>query len=209
MILHVTRTALCGSHIPFETSSSVLALEARSIGTRSTALEGKTKARKMGTRRKAGVVRNGRKCLNSRSTTIEIERKANIAKELEPAEEAILLLSWWSCRTSSSWGFHHDSRAYASAHRLSSGCCLDSWVKEKKGVVVKLLPDCSFGRLVQDTSVGALQSTASQGLRVKGAWMEGRVTCLRDTGGLDGVTDLVLEHARSTPKLMCKYLQGT
>jgi len=43
--------------------------------------------------------------------------------------------------------------------------------------------------------------------------LDGRVTCLRDTGGLDGVTDLVLEHARSTPKVMRRYLrvlsQGT
>lgn len=57
---HDTSTALSGSHMPFVASSSVLALEARSIGTRRIAVEGSARARKIGTSRKAGVVRKGR-----------------------------------------------------------------------------------------------------------------------------------------------------
>lgn len=50
VILHDTRMTLSGSHIPRVASSSVAALEARSIGTRRTTIEGSHKAKNMGTR---------------------------------------------------------------------------------------------------------------------------------------------------------------
>lgn len=59
-ILQDTSRALGGSQMPFVASSSVLALEARSIGTRRTMVAGSHNAKKTGTSRKAGVVRNGR-----------------------------------------------------------------------------------------------------------------------------------------------------
>jgi hypothetical protein len=48
VILHDTRTILSGSHIPFEASSSVRALLARSIGTRRMALAGKMRRKRSG-----------------------------------------------------------------------------------------------------------------------------------------------------------------
>ena len=50
-ILHVTNTALSGSQMPFEASSSTRALEARSIGTSKITLAGKARERKTGSTR--------------------------------------------------------------------------------------------------------------------------------------------------------------
>ena len=50
VILHDTSTTRAGSHIPREASSSVAALEARSIGTSMMTIDGSHRAKKMGTR---------------------------------------------------------------------------------------------------------------------------------------------------------------
>lgn len=57
---HDTNRTRSGSHIPLLPVSGSLELDARSIGTRSIMLAGIPKAKKIGTVRYAGVVRNGR-----------------------------------------------------------------------------------------------------------------------------------------------------
>ena len=49
-----------GSHMPLEAASLVRELDAKSMGTRTMMLTGRVRARNMGSRRYAGVVRRGR-----------------------------------------------------------------------------------------------------------------------------------------------------
>src|SRR3954453_3990077 len=98
-ILHVTKTALSGSQIPFDASSSTLALEARSIGTSKIMLAGNARARKTGRTKYAGALRSGRKCRRSSKTRSEIHKKAAIAKMAEPAADVMVgyqAISWIS-----------------------------------------------------------------------------------------------------------------
>src|SRR5271154_3184249 len=89
VILQDTSRTLSGSHMPFDASSSDLALDARSMGTRRTMLAGRARDRKIGTRRYAGAVRSGRKWRRSRRTTREMTRRAVMANTSEAAEDAI------------------------------------------------------------------------------------------------------------------------
>jgi hypothetical protein len=89
VILHVTKTALSGSHTPLEASSSILALEARSIGTSKMMLAGSARERKTGRTRYAGALRRGRKCRIIKRTINEIHRSATMAKMSEPAADAM------------------------------------------------------------------------------------------------------------------------
>jgi hypothetical protein len=93
VILHVTNTALSGSQIPFEASSSTLALEARSIGTSKIMLAGSARERKTGSTRYAGALRSGRKCRRSNRTRSEMHKRAMMAKMSEPAADA-MVNSW-------------------------------------------------------------------------------------------------------------------
>jgi|SRR5277367_1523808 len=88
-ILQDTSMTLSGSHTPFDASSSDLALDARSMGTRRTTLAGKARDRKIGTSRYAGAVRRGRKWRRSRRTTREMMRREMMANTSEAAEDAI------------------------------------------------------------------------------------------------------------------------
>jgi hypothetical protein len=88
-ILHVTKTALSGSQMPLEASSSTLALEARSIGTSKMMLAGSARERKTGSTKYAGALRRGRKCRMIKRTISEIQRSATTAKMSEPAADAM------------------------------------------------------------------------------------------------------------------------
>lgn len=57
---HITSKAGLGSHIPLALPTPLVALDARSIGTRRIMLAGNAIARKIGSVRKAGVVRKGK-----------------------------------------------------------------------------------------------------------------------------------------------------
>lgn len=105
VIRHETKTALSGSQMPFEASSSDRALDARSIGTKRMALAGSARAKKIGTRRNAGDERRGRKCRSSSNTIRQIVTKAKIANTSEPADDEAMLPDtgnfnlpelWWS-----------------------------------------------------------------------------------------------------------------
>lgn len=60
VILHDTNSSRAGNQMPLAASSSVAALDARSIGTSSTMKAGSHNAKNIGTRMYAGVVRSGR-----------------------------------------------------------------------------------------------------------------------------------------------------
>ena len=89
----MTNTALSGSQIPFEASSSTLALEARSIGTSKMILAGSARERKTGSTRYAGALRSGRKCRRSNKTRSEMHKRAMMAKMSEPVADA-MVNSW-------------------------------------------------------------------------------------------------------------------
>lgn len=90
-ILHVTRSALSGSQIPLEASSSTLALDARSMGTSRMTLAGSASARNTGTMRYAGAVRRGKKCLSSSRTSEEMQTRAATDKIPEAAADAMVV----------------------------------------------------------------------------------------------------------------------
>jgi len=89
MMRHEMSTSLSGSQIPFDASSSGLALDARSIGTSRIALDGSAIARNIGRRRKAGADRRGRKWRRRRRTTVQMIRRARSANTSDAAEEAM------------------------------------------------------------------------------------------------------------------------
>jgi hypothetical protein len=60
------------------------------MGTRKMVLMGRTSERKMGTRRKEGVLRSGRKCRSSRRAKIQMRTRATRAKRSEPIDEAAM-----------------------------------------------------------------------------------------------------------------------
>ena len=88
--LHATSSGRWASHIPLDASSSGPELEARSIGTRMMALVGRARARKLGTRRNAGVDRKGRKYRRRKSTATQTVDSARTVKIVEPAAETII-----------------------------------------------------------------------------------------------------------------------
>ena len=102
---HATNNTGSGSQMPLLPTSFSLADDARSMGTRSTMLAGRNSAKNIGTRRYAGVVRKGRKCLKTKSTTPLRKTRANPAKTSLPTadpaskvvsmaeEEAVIRLS--------------------------------------------------------------------------------------------------------------------
>ena len=61
------------------------------MGTRSIILTGSASARKIGIRRKAGVVRRGRKCRRRKSTHIEMNKSEEMAKSSDPTREYIFI----------------------------------------------------------------------------------------------------------------------
>jgi hypothetical protein len=79
------------SHIPFDASSSGPELEARSIGTRRIALDGRATERKIGTRRKAGVERRGRKCRRRKRTATQVVAKERTVKMVDPVPDVIVV----------------------------------------------------------------------------------------------------------------------
>ena len=77
--------------MPFDASSSGPELDARSIGARRIALEGSARARKIGKRTNAGVVRSGRKYRRRKRTATHIEDSETTVKMADPVPEVIVI----------------------------------------------------------------------------------------------------------------------
>lgn len=80
-----TRTIRSGSQIALGPDPS-RELDAKSIGTRSTTLAGRARARNIGTLRYAGVARRVRNRRRRSNTSAEMRNKANAKKTFEPTE---------------------------------------------------------------------------------------------------------------------------
>jgi hypothetical protein len=80
-----TRTIRSGNQIALGPEPS-WELDAKSIGTKSTTLAGRARAKNMGTIRKPGVARKVKKRRRSNSTSAEMKKRANAKKTFEPTE---------------------------------------------------------------------------------------------------------------------------